>query len=375
MARTSKPNAPAPVEAHPSDDFQLMAQHAGGYCGQALKEAREKQGLSIENIAGRLRLSVRQINAIETDNLAQLPQASTVRGFIRNYAKELKIDPAPLIEAFNRISPDKAPQALTLEPSTHMTISSSEPSKLPSLMWIGFALIAGLGIWWAMQYFGAKTPTTTPEVTESAIAESAVVSEIVAPTVLPATEPTLTVPIDINTPPPTEPVTAASTNNTIVTPNASLPNAASPNTPLTESAVPNNPVTRAPSALPDATNNTRLDKKLGDATASPVSANPSPANLTLLPAEVPAEPVKAINTGKANLSISTTEETWVNIVNANGKEIYSKLLSAGTSEEIAISKPLSITIGNATGATLTVNGAPMTLNTRAGSKVARVKLK
>jgi cytoskeleton protein RodZ len=370
MVRTSKSTPATPAEAHPSDDFQLMAQHAGGYCGQALKEAREKQGLSIENIAGRLRLSVRQINAIETDSIAQLPQASTVRGFIRNYAKELKIDAVPLIEAFNKISPDKSPQALTLEPSTNMAISSSEPSKFPVLMWLGFALISSLGIWWAMQYFGTKMPATSPEVTEPAT-----VSEVAAPNVLPVAEPA---PIDLNTPPPTEPVIAIPADSTIVTPNSSRPSTvlpvATPEKPLVapsaEAAAPNSPVMPASNA----TNNTRLDKKLGEAAASS-APNQASTSLTPLPAELVVGPVKTISTGKANLSISTTEETWVNIVDANGKEMYSKLLSAGSSEDIAISKPLSITIGNATGATLVVDGAPMTLNTRSGSKVARVKLR
>jgi cytoskeleton protein RodZ len=349
MARTSKPNPPAPVEMLPVDDFQLVAQHAGGYCGQALKEAREKQGLSIENIAGRLRLSMRQINAIETDNLAQLPQASTVRGFIRNYAKELKIDPVPIIEAFNKISPDKAPQALTLEPTTNMAISSSEPTKFPNLMWLGFALIAGLGIWWGMQYFSHKAPTTT------------IISEATAPATLPANEPTPAVPsapIDLNTPIPVESVPVTPTGTPPLTLDKPIENTSTVTTDPTVA-----------SALPVVPNNTRLDKKLNN---EATTLTPLPTDI---PTETPTEPLKPISTGSVSLNISTTEETWVNIVNANGKEMYSKLLSAGTSEEIAISKPLSITIGNATGATLTVDGAPMTLNTRAGSKVARVRLK
>jgi cytoskeleton protein RodZ len=70
--------------------------------GAALAQAREALGLSVGDIAARLRIHARQVNAIERGDLAALPAIPYVRGFIRNYAKEVQIDATPLIESFNR---------------------------------------------------------------------------------------------------------------------------------------------------------------------------------------------------------------------------------------------------------------------------------
>ena len=65
--------------------------HLASRCGGALRLAREKSGLTIHDIASRLKISPKQIIAIESDDFAALPESTIVRGFIRNYAKLLKI--------------------------------------------------------------------------------------------------------------------------------------------------------------------------------------------------------------------------------------------------------------------------------------------
>lgn len=65
--------------------------------GLTLAQARERLGVSVADMAARLRLHPRQVAALEEEQLASLPEAPFVRGFVRNYAKELQIDPAPLL--------------------------------------------------------------------------------------------------------------------------------------------------------------------------------------------------------------------------------------------------------------------------------------
>jgi cytoskeleton protein RodZ len=74
-------------------------------CGRILAEARERQGISVVDMAARLRLHPKQIAAIEADDLDRLPGGPFVRGFVRNYAKELRLDPAPLLEALRERLP------------------------------------------------------------------------------------------------------------------------------------------------------------------------------------------------------------------------------------------------------------------------------
>ncbi len=65
--------------------------------GARLQWERENQGLSIGEIAGRLRLHPNQVRALEQEALGELPEAAYVRGFLRSYARVLNVDPAPLI--------------------------------------------------------------------------------------------------------------------------------------------------------------------------------------------------------------------------------------------------------------------------------------
>ena len=70
-----------------------------GAPGERLARARQAQGLSTGDVARRLKLSVWQIEALESGNYAPLPGAIFVRGFIRNYARLLKLDAEALLEA------------------------------------------------------------------------------------------------------------------------------------------------------------------------------------------------------------------------------------------------------------------------------------
>lgn len=77
--------------------------------GAMLRMAREARGTTIAEVAAALKMSPRQIEAIEGEDFSRLSGATFVRGFIRNYAKLLKIDAAPVLAAL----PDQAafPQA------------------------------------------------------------------------------------------------------------------------------------------------------------------------------------------------------------------------------------------------------------------------
>lgn len=69
--------------------------------GARLSAARERAGISVTEVAGRLRLHPNQVRALEQENLGALPEAAYVRGFLRSYARLVGIDPAPLVGDFN----------------------------------------------------------------------------------------------------------------------------------------------------------------------------------------------------------------------------------------------------------------------------------
>jgi cytoskeleton protein RodZ len=73
--------------------------------GRVLRAAREAKGLTPDAVAQITRFSVRQIEALERDDYASLPGITAVRGFVRSYAKFLKMDPAPLLAALEPAAP------------------------------------------------------------------------------------------------------------------------------------------------------------------------------------------------------------------------------------------------------------------------------
>jgi cytoskeleton protein RodZ len=82
--------------AHADDPGEPVA----GF-GCTLSQSRLRAGLSLEQAAARLRLHPRQLRALESEDLTALPAPAYAAGFVRNYARELKIDPAPLVEDLN----------------------------------------------------------------------------------------------------------------------------------------------------------------------------------------------------------------------------------------------------------------------------------
>lgn len=74
-----------------------MSENAQFSIGQVLREAREERGLTLEEVAARLRLMHRQIEAMETDDFESLGQPVFARGFVRNYARLLGLAPEALL--------------------------------------------------------------------------------------------------------------------------------------------------------------------------------------------------------------------------------------------------------------------------------------
>lgn len=66
--------------------------------GETLSRARCAVGLSIEDVALQLKFNARQIDALEKGRYEDLPQGTFARGMVRNYARLVKLDPAPLLE-------------------------------------------------------------------------------------------------------------------------------------------------------------------------------------------------------------------------------------------------------------------------------------
>ena len=65
--------------------------------GQILKQAREEQELSLDDVSVKTRIREKYLAAIEADNFGILPSSVQQKGFVRAYARALGLDPAPLV--------------------------------------------------------------------------------------------------------------------------------------------------------------------------------------------------------------------------------------------------------------------------------------
>ncbi|MFJ5152469.1 helix-turn-helix domain-containing protein [Streptomyces sp. NPDC088353] len=87
----------------PEDErpFEDVSEEARPSVGRALKEARMAAGLTVDDVSSATRVRVAIVHAIEADDFAPCGGDVYARGHIRNLAKAVRLDPAPLIARFD----------------------------------------------------------------------------------------------------------------------------------------------------------------------------------------------------------------------------------------------------------------------------------
>lgn len=340
MARKTKISESATIQPKTSQDLHMtQTEEQVDYtlqnrsrCGGALRAEREKQALSIQDIANKLRLSPKQIEALEADNFASLPEPTIVRGFIRNYAKQLKINVEPLLDAYTVIVPSNAPHELTIKPTSNMHVSSRDKPKISSYFWAGLLSLIALGVWLFYQNYIQKPSPVAPSANTGKLEplpQPALPAAERATELQPSTE--LTLP----------PADAAALSTSTLPAATDVP---------TASAAANSVNTNAPAVTVPAV-------------SVPITATPL-ADSTLI----------SVNADMAKLEINANQETWVSVTDAAGKQIYDKIIFAGSRETVAGTPPLNVVVGNASGASLNLNGKTIDLGPHTRNNVARIKL-
>ncbi|MDO8931457.1 MAG: DUF4115 domain-containing protein [Rhodocyclaceae bacterium] len=141
--------------------------------GRFLREAREGRNLAVFEVAQSLKFSPRQIEALEADEYAVLPPGATfLRGFVRGYAKLLKLDPEPLLAMLDARAPAalpdvRAPQNMGVAATP---VAAGQRSSRPMLLGSALlaALAAALGAW---HFLGLPTASVTMKPAPIAVAK------------------------------------------------------------------------------------------------------------------------------------------------------------------------------------------------------------
>jgi cytoskeleton protein RodZ len=270
--------------------------------GRILADEREKQGLARAEVAQRLHMSAYQVEALENGDYGRLPKGTFLRGFVRNYAKLLSLDAAALLTHLADAAP-RGPAPGIVVPSQNIRFDPlGERLSNPYVKAAAFAVVA-LGLAFAAIYWWlfirpappagvAKRPAAEQGPPQQIAASTQPAPEIVPPT--PA--PTMEAPADA---PKAEPVRA-----------------------------------EPPKSEPS-----RADK------AKAESANA--AERKAESANTAQNRAAAAANGAATLRLRFKGESWVEIRDAQGKVLLSRLNQRGTEAEVAGRPPLSVIVGNA----------------------------
>jgi len=121
-----------------SENDSAQTVNAAATLGASLREARERLGLSVADVANQIKFAPRQIEALEADDFKRLPETAFLRGFIRSYAKILQLDAQKLLEALPRTKE----AAMELAPaSVNVPFPDAQSLVKQNLVWLGAAAL------------------------------------------------------------------------------------------------------------------------------------------------------------------------------------------------------------------------------------------
>ena len=338
---------------------------SSGKPGAILANERKAQGLSIEQVADQLKLAPRQIVALENDDYAALPGMAIVRGFVRAYAKYLRLDATPLVAMIavdNGLVAEAMPMRREVAtPFAETRMPSMGRRNMTPIWLIGSGIVVCLILFLAwLQLSGSKLPTTLGAAKTEILAASASASAAIGSASAVAEGASTSISTDHN-------ATSASAN----------PGAAS--------------TTVITSHLPNPLNNEVRSSEPAPHTVSGVAAQavepsnvPVPAQATVPSGQIATSPSNAgpnavnaaTNPTPTNnvLVLKLRQDSWVEVKRSNGTVLVSRVLKAGSSETIEMTAPVQLVVGNVNGVEAQLRGTPLSLKNGPGN-TARVNLK
>jgi cytoskeleton protein RodZ len=155
--------------------------------GDVLRTAREGMGLNIEDAARKLCLSPRQLTALESEEFTALPSPAFTRGFIRNYARLLNLDAAPLLECYREALPQGAGESVISLQTEGIPIQIKD--KKPWILYLIASVLIGIGGGAWMAYMEWSERQAAPVVAAGVAAKPVTSSPSAVPAPMPAPQP------------------------------------------------------------------------------------------------------------------------------------------------------------------------------------------
>jgi cytoskeleton protein RodZ len=128
--------------------------------GDYLKQARKKKGLSLEKVASQTRIQEHHLQALESEDFANLPAKVFAKGFVRSYAKALGLDEEEALQHFLETSGNFYEQHQSEQPQPHVQVKLDAAPR-QSINWslvIGALVLIAVGAVW----YGLPKQQETP---------------------------------------------------------------------------------------------------------------------------------------------------------------------------------------------------------------------
>lgn len=313
--------------------------HSGNFVhsvGHVLRNARVARGLSTEDVSRQLRISVRQVEAIEKEDFDKLPGRTFLRGFVRNYANFVQLESAPLLESLPGSSPILAVQERTPFKDKQLSFSANRREGLGGSRLVSIVMLL-------LVIFGAYYILENNTWLQSSIDETTEKS--------------------------------AKSENGKGSMEIQLPISGS-----TKSEI-NLPVNKVPGSL---NREEKKDLSLGGVKLFETLDKKSLQTVEAI--SLTEDKFEALEDGKfakTNLSsegtgslyFTFTADSWIKVVDGKGVSLLEQMRKKGSEQVLTGKKPFSIVIGNASGVNLTYNDKEINIDSyKKQDGTARFKL-
>ena len=299
--------------------------------GALLRLAREQQGMHIAMLAAQIKVPVKKVQALESDQLDEFVSPVFARSLAASICRVLKVDPAPVLALLPQAENLMLfkPSRIQEDPPVRFRPSStgrSGPSR--TTLWVA----GGLALVTLLVAFVPDLSSRFSSAPEPSPAMSGVTTESVAP--------------------------VANLANQVQVPEVPASGAAV----VEAGAPPTLPSTPAPASAPAPAT---AAVPAAPATSAPASSAPLPA------APVASAPAPA----SAVLGLTARADSWIQVADAQGQLILSRVVNKGETVKLDGALPLKVVIGRADQTEVLVRGKPFSMTDIAQGNVARFEVK
>lgn len=344
--------------------MSTQAQSQAGGVGALLKQSREQRGLTTAEVASQLRLKVSLIEQIEAEQWDPAVSATFIRGYLRAYAKLMKLPEQEILANFELQAAYLRNQAKPMHSFSNKASLDAVDNRFMLASYMLIVLLIGLFlIWfWQTHLLDSEPVTALPDMS---------VVTVTDPQVVPAENDQQPAGVAENTvAAATEQSQSQNSDDTSVAGETAVLSAETQQAPVAEAPQLNQvqPESLQQSAAP-------LPEQPSPATAAPVTAttDSTAANITTpVTTEQPATDAAAVDAQLLTLQFSA--ECWLEVTDATGKRLAYGTRQAGQSERLTGTAPFKVLLGNAAAARVQLNDVAVDLSGYAAGRVARLTL-